>query len=178
MFVGDVVDDGVVLVVANRTLQGPALELALLRRAGEGAVRFHLVVPATPLNDQLADLLVHEHLVPPGGEDGGFVIARRRLDDAQRRFRAIGLQVTGEVGDPDACVAALDAGREQHVREVIVSTLSRGRSLWLRDGLPRRLRRHLDVPIEVVEAPRLRSRTLAPPLRRWSPAETLVSRPR
>jgi hypothetical protein len=159
--VGDgVVGDGVVLVVANRTLQGPALELALLRRAGEGAVRFHVVVPATPLNDQLADLLANEHLVPPGGEDGGFVIARRRLADAERRFRALGLMVTGEVGDPDAGVAALDACQELVVREVVVSTLSRARSLWLRDGLPGRLRRHLDVPVEVVEAPRVRSRTL------------------
>jgi hypothetical protein len=155
-----VVEHGVVLVVANRTLQGPALEAALLRRADRGPARFHVVVPATPLDDQLADLLAHEHLVPPGGEDGGFVIARRRLADAQRRFGALGLHVTGEVGDPDACVATLDACREHVLREVVVSTLSRGRSLWLRDGLPRRLRRHLDVPIEVVEAPRVRTRTL------------------
>lgn len=153
--------DGVVLVVANRTLQGLALERALLERSGGRAVRFHVVVPATPLDDQLADLLASEH-VARHGEDGGFVIARRRLADAERHFNSLGLEATGEVGDPDPCTAVLDACRSQQVvREVIVSTLARGRSRWLRDGLPRRLRRELDVPIEVVEAPRVRQRRLA-----------------
>jgi hypothetical protein len=146
--------DGDVLVVANRTLQGAAIEEALLRRARAGPVRFHLVVPATPLDDQIAEMLAAEHLVPSGGEDGGFVIARRRLADAERRWRALGLTVTGEVGDPDPCTAVLDACRSRVVREVVVSTLARGRSRWLRDGLPRRLRRQLAVPIEVIEAAR------------------------
>lgn len=153
--------DGDVLVVANRTLQGAAIEGALLGRARAGPVRFHLVVPATPLNDQVADLLASEHLVPPGGEDGGFVIARRRLAEAQRRWGAFGLEVTGEVGDPDPFTAVLDAWRGRTVREVVISTLARGRSLWLRDGLPRKLRRHLDVPIEVVEAAPAKRRRLA-----------------
>jgi hypothetical protein len=152
--------DGDVLVVANRTLQGAAIEEALLRRARAGPVRFHLVVPATPLDDQIAEMLAAEHLVPSGGEDGGFVIARRRLADAERRWRALGLAVTGEVGDPDPCLAVLDAYRARVVREVVVSTLARGRSRWLRDGLPRKLHRHLPVPIEVVEAARDRRRRL------------------
>jgi GABA permease len=158
---GDVAVDGVVLVVANRTLQGAAIEEALLRRARAGPVRFHLVVPATPLDDQLNDLLVAERLGSSSVEDGGFVIARRRLADAERRWKPLGLELTGEVGDPDPLRAVLAACRARVVAEVVVSTLPRGRSLWLRDGLPRKLRRHLDVPLEVVEAPRVRTRKLA-----------------
>jgi hypothetical protein len=152
--------DGHVLVVANRTLQGAAIEQALLRRARAGPVRFHLVVPATPLSDQVADLLAAERVVPPGGEDGGFVIARRRLAEAERRWSALGLEVTGEVGAADPCTAVLDACFARPVREVVVSTLARGRSPWLRDGLPRKLRRHLDVPVEVVEAAPAKRRRL------------------
>jgi hypothetical protein len=153
--------DGDVLVVANRTLRGAAIEQALLRRHRAGPARFHLVVPATPLSDQVADLLATEHVVPPGGEDGGFVVARRRLVEAERRWGALGLEVTGEVGAPDPCVAVLDACFARPVREVVVSTLARGRSPWLRDGLPRKLRRHLDVPIEVIEATPAKRRRLA-----------------
>jgi hypothetical protein len=142
--------DGYVLVVANQTLRGATIEQALLARARAAPVRFHLVVPATPIDGQLADLLVSEHQVPNGGEDAGFVIARRRLADAERHFRALGLDAAGEVGDPDPCLAVRDAFAARPVREVVVSTLARGRSRWLRDGLPRRLRRQFDVPIEVV----------------------------
>lgn len=153
--------DGDVLVVANRTLRGAAIEVALLQRHRAGPVHFHLVVPATPLDDQVADLLAAEHIVPQGGEDRGFVLARRRLAEAERRWGALGLEVTGEVGDPDPCTAVLDAYRARTVREVVVSTLARGRSRWLRDGLPRKLGRHIDVPIEVVEAARVGRRLAA-----------------
>lgn len=114
------------LVVANRTLGGQSLRYEVRNRAERGAARFHVLVPVGP---------------------DGLAGARQRLDEQLGWFEDLGLEASGELGDPDP-LDALSATieREQPV-EVILSTLPRGTSRWLRNDLPSRARRALDVPV-------------------------------
>jgi hypothetical protein len=56
------------------------------------------------------------------------------------------------VGDPDPFAAVGDILHGEEFDEVIVSTLPRGASRWLRRSLPDRLRQTTDIPITQVTA--------------------------
>jgi hypothetical protein len=138
------------LVVAHRTLVGEHLldhVRGVASEASEGdgdAVRFHLVVPARHPNDH-------------AWSDGELeAVARRRLDEGLAAFRAAGLEVTGETGDPSPVYAVDTALRnlDFDCDGVIVSTLPRGVSRWLRFDVISRLRRELDLPVTHIAAPR------------------------
>ena len=76
-----------------------------------------------------------------------------RAEIGARRMRAAGLDLEATiVGDPDPVAAVGDALRSREFDEVIVSTLPRGVSRWLRLSLPHRLRRMTDVPVLHVTA--------------------------
>ena len=83
-------------------------------------------------------------------------LAAHRLQDGLERFRALEVEVQGEVGDtrPIDAVrdAMLHAGRFQ---EIIVSTLPPGILRWLHQDLPRRIRRAFELPTSVVVAKRV-----------------------
>lgn len=116
-----------VLVVANRTAATPALLEAVRERARRGPATFRLVVPATPHG-------LHR-LVDP--EVAGRDEAKRSLDAALPLLSgAAGGPVAGDVGDANPLAAIED---ELHLRgfdEVIVSTLPRRASRWVRMDLP------------------------------------------
>ena len=115
------------LVVANVTAGSDELIDCLSDRAGQGACRFTLVMPAT-------------------GPD-----ARERLDAALDRMREAGLDnVEGKVGDPDPVVAVMDVWDPMKFDEVIVSTLPTGSSRWLGLDLPHRLEKLTSVPVRHV----------------------------
>lgn len=107
-----------------------------------GPARFHLVVPATPLNHGLVWTEGEAHL-----------LARRRLTRALRQLRDLGIEVGGEVGDADPILAIADALREQAIDEIILFTLPPGLSRWLRQELPRRVTRRFGLPVRHVTAP-------------------------
>jgi hypothetical protein len=119
-----------VLVLANQTADSEGLTEALRRRADRGDVTFRLIVPAGR-----------------GGVDNG---AHEQLDSALRRFRDAGLQVDGHVCDPDPIVGVHEAWDPREFDEVIVSTLSRDSSRWVESGLPHRIARLTDAPVEHV----------------------------
>ncbi|HEX6256135.1 MAG TPA: hypothetical protein VFZ70_10045 [Euzebyales bacterium] len=129
------------LVVANQTLGGAHLLAELRRRTSEGPCRFHVVVPAN---------------VNPEGwthtVDEAWAIARRRLDDAIERFRDLGAEVDGQVGDERPLDAIQDALRRWQCDEVILSTLPAGASRWLKMDLVSRASRTLRIPVTHVEA--------------------------
>lgn len=124
------------LVVANQTLGGDHIIEELRRRVAQGPCAFHVLVPATPS---------HEHLVTTEGE--GRAVARRRLDGALQRLRALGGEVTGEVGDERPIDAIGDALRAGHYDEIILSTLPAGVSRWLHMDLPSRVERQFNLPV-------------------------------
>jgi hypothetical protein len=121
-----------VLVVANQTVLGDAL----LERIRERA----LSSPASFL------------IISPQGDGGGsYEDAEKRLLRAVTRLRAQGLDVHGQISHPDPYTAVMQALEDERVDEVIVSTLPRARSGWLRRDLVERLRADSKLPVDHVE---------------------------
>lgn len=118
-----------ILVVANQSVATPVLLDEVRRRAEAGDCEFALLIPEAP----------------PGSA------ADWTLRQALRLFqKAAGRPVEGLVSrgsDPfDAIELAMRAGRFD---EIIISTLPRRGSHWLRRDLPRRVRR-FGAPVTVV----------------------------
>ena len=126
-----------VLVVANRTAESEELLAALKERAAEGPVRFTLLVPSTPHGVAWA-----ADMHSGGGE------AQEHMDRAVARLRDAGLEVTGQVGDPDPNAAVMDAvNLGDGFDEAIVSTLPTHLSKWLKMDLPHRVERVTGLPV-------------------------------
>ena len=124
------------LVVANETLGGSHMVDLVRERLREGPCSFYIVVPATPPRRTWTY-----------DENGARSIARGRLETALSRFRALGADVGGEVGDERPLDAIRDAMRARVFDEVLLSTLPPGRSRWLKADLPRRVRAEFGVPV-------------------------------
>lgn len=120
------------LVVANRTLIGESLLDELRARAADGDATFHVVVPATH---------TLEHATWTEGQARAEAAAR--LDAALRTFAEHGIEATGEVGDTSPLNAVVDATQGERFDAVIVSTLPRGISRWVKQDLPHRIARAL-----------------------------------
>jgi CBS domain-containing protein len=131
-----------VMLVANRTATADRLREVVRRMAQDGDVRFHLVVPAKPHG-------LHR-LVDP--EVAGREEARARLEAAIPLLsEAAGSPVTGEVGDADPLAAIHDAWSREQFDEIVVSTLPKRVSKWLRVDLPSKAR-GFGVPVRHCEA--------------------------
>ena len=130
-----------VLVVANRTAGSPELLAALRERAEQGPARFHLVVPSTPHGvSWAADM-----------HSGGNA-AEHDLEGALELLREHGIEIDGEVGDPDPVAAVQDAANTASYDEVIVSTLPKHVSTWLKLDLPHKAAHATGLPVTHVEA--------------------------
>ena len=134
------------LVVANQTLGSERLTDIVRKRLAEGPCSFHLVVPATH---------VDHHLV--WTEGGDRAVAAQRLAEGLERFRALGAEVDGEVGDARPVDAVADAVRRTPFDEIILVTFPPGMSRWLRQDLPSRVLRTFNLPVThlVAAAPAL-----------------------
>jgi hypothetical protein len=143
-----------ILVVANVTATSSELVQSLKARGDCQAVRFTLVVPATPFG-------------------GGRRAAAERLQEACEHLRQEGLHVDGVVGHSDPCVAVMEVWDPKRHDEIIVATLPMRFSKWLHAGLPERISRLTGAPVthvisqphpdlEVVPAPPHRSSPLGP----------------
>ena len=115
-----------VLVVANRTAVDEPLIEAVAERARAGDASFHLLVPATPRG-------LHRVVDPEvSGREEAEAQMRRALPELSE---AAGSEVTGEVGDADPLAAIHDV-LGQGFDEIMISTLPRRLSRWLKLGLP------------------------------------------
>lgn len=121
-----------VVVLGNHTLHSDALRRRLGELAAAGDVDLHVVVPVPAADDLDIGLwrgrALAEQLVAPG----------------------VDCTVDAGVGDPVAVLEHAVAGL--HVDRIVVSVLPTGMSRWLDADLPGRLRRVLDVTVEVVTA--------------------------
>ena len=130
-----------VLVVANRTAESDELLEALRKRAQESPAAFHLVVPATARGvSWVADM------------HAGADAAEHDLEGALERLRGVGLEIDGEIGDPDPVAAVQDAVNARRYDEVIVSTLHKTVSKWLKLDLPSKAAHATGLPVTHVEA--------------------------
>jgi hypothetical protein len=107
-----------VLVVANRTAATPLLLDAVRRRANDGPCEFALLIP--DVTDRKA-------------ADWTLETALRLMQQATRG------SVEGLVGGPDPFDSVHDAVQHGNFDEIIISTLPRRVSKWLRRDLIRRV---------------------------------------
>ena len=130
------------LVVANQTLKQPELTEKIRTCIEAGPCDFFLLVPATrthgPVRWTPAD---------------AFAVARRRLESALERFRGLGADVVGEVGDPSPVVAIGELLRRRSFDALILSTLPVGPSQWLRGDVPARTEQLFGIPVNLVTPP-------------------------
>jgi hypothetical protein len=125
-----------ILVVANRTLGGEKLLETVRERAAAGDVVFRLVVPQTKPS---AGLVIYDEAVRES--------AQVRVDLAMSLLASEGIVASGEVGDADPFLAAMDAIAERRPDEVIVSTHPATQSGWLRRDLIERIERASGLPV-------------------------------
>lgn len=117
-----------VLIVANRTASTPQLIEAVRSRAKESPCEFVLLIPDVT-NRKEADWTI---------------------ETAQRLLRpAASGTVEGLVGGPDPFESVQDAVRQGNFDEIIISTLPRRVSKWLRRDLIRRVER-LGLPVTAI----------------------------
>jgi hypothetical protein len=127
------------LVVANETLGSQQLRDRMLAVMAQETCRFHLVVPAS-------------HPSGAWTEGEAHALAARRLDRALAAFRAMGADVSGEVGDPSPVRAIADVLLEEPFDEILLSTLPPGPSRWLRQDVVHRVQRTFVIPCTHVVA--------------------------
>ena len=129
-----------VLVVAHKTAATPALIEAVRERAARGTATFTLLVP-NPAHG------LHAVMDPEDVEEDEahavLALAIPLLEEAA------GAPVDGMVGDPSPMNAIQDAINLHGFDEVIVSTLPKRVSEWLRRDLPHRIEK-LGVPVTTV----------------------------
>jgi hypothetical protein len=131
-----------VLVVANRTAATPALIEAVRERASRGPCTFTLLVPNTAHG-------LHRVVDP---EDQEQTEAEQTLDLAVPLLEeASGSLVEGIVGDPEPLAAIQDAVNLHGFDEIIISTLPKRFSRWLRLDLPHKAA-GLGLPVTTVTA--------------------------
>ncbi len=131
-----------VLVVANRTAATPALIEAVRERAAKGPAKFTLLVP-NPAHG------LHRVVDP---EDQEQTEAEQTLELALPLLeQAAGARVEGMVGDPEPLAAIQDAINLHGFDEIIISTLPKRVSRWLKLDLPHKAA-GLGLPVTTVTA--------------------------
>ncbi len=131
------------LVVGNQTLGSATLAAAIAERVNQGPSSFHVVVPAAPVQRGLT-----------WNEEEARQVASERLEAMLTRLRALGVEVSGEIGARDPIEAVEDAIRGRSVDEILLSTLPAGISRWLGQDVPTRLKGSVAVPVVTLTAER------------------------
>lgn len=133
------------LVVTHKTADSPELLDALSNLAGsDGEAEFELLVPATPVRQLVNNVDEDRH------------VAVLRANSAAKSLRAAGLKVTGATaGDANVVDAIRDhLGDHSGYHSIVIATLPRGVSRWLRMDVVTRAERLLGKPvIHVVAQP-------------------------
>jgi hypothetical protein len=132
------------MVVAHRTLVEDHLLDHVRGLCEAGECTFYLVVPVT-------------HPMGAWSEGKIEAVAESRLEEGEAAFRAIGAEVSGEVGDANpvyAVAAALRAKPDEDWAGIIVSTLPPGISRWLGLDAVSRIKREFDLPVTHLVAER------------------------
>jgi hypothetical protein len=131
-----------VLVVAHQTAATPGLLEVVRERAERSPAKFHLVVPRMPHG-------MHKVVDPEEtGEDDAQSVLSQALP---KLSEAAGTEVTGSLGDAEPLCAIQDAINLGQYDEIILSTLPKRVSRWLKLDLVSKAK-GLGLPVTHVEA--------------------------
>jgi hypothetical protein len=126
-----------ILVIANETLAGRALEEEVRYRSR--GYRANVLVVAPALNSHIRTWT--------SDVDGAMRDARERLNESLGALLAAGVEARGEIGDGDPLQAIEDALRTFGADEIIISTHPPGRSNWLERDVVSKARERF--PLEI-----------------------------
>jgi len=118
-----------VLVVASQTVGGPVLIESLERRATSSPHRFTVIAPQSD------------------GDDGA-AATEERLEQTLAELRQAGLKVKGYVCHPDPLLSIRQAMQITPADEIVISTLPKQKSRWLRGDLINQARKATGRPVE------------------------------
>lgn len=119
-----------VMVVANETIGGRQLIDSLERRATETPHRFTVISPQGGKDPEAASL------------------AKARLEGTIKELRQAGLDVVGQVMEPDPFTSVLNAFQYHPADEIVISTFPGTTSNWLRGDLIGRVKKATGKPVE------------------------------
>jgi len=149
------------LVVANQTLQRAELRDELRKRTEAEPSSFYLLVPDTPAADYPDAPGAADVLQPgrtwwatdyrgPASDEEATAQARQRLGQMLAGLGALGIRADGDLGSAQPLEAMEHALAGRHFDEIIVATLPRHLSRWLRADLPHRAERRFELPVTTI----------------------------
>jgi len=149
------------LVVANQTLQRAELRDELRKRSEAEPSSFYLLVPDTPAADY-PDVPVAADVLQPGmtwwatdyrgpaSDEEATAQARQRLSQMLAELGALGIRAEGDLGSAHPLEGIKKAIADHQFDEIIVATLPRHLSRWLRADLPHRAERRFGLPVTTI----------------------------
>jgi len=126
------------LVVANETVGGAALQAEIRERCRDRDCEILVVTPAVSVSRA-------EHWA--SDVDEAIELARQRMELSLIAIDGLGLKARGEIGDSDPNVAIEDALRVFPADEIVISTHPPDRSRWLERGVVERARAEIELPV-------------------------------
>ena len=149
------------LVVANQTLQAAELRDELRQRISAGPCSFFVIVPDTKAAQY--DPVAAGGVLPQPGmwwwatyyarpvtDEEATAQARERLSVMLDGLAALGVPVEGDLGSSDPLEAIKKVCADRQFDEIIVTTLPKPVSRWLRSGLPHQAERRFGLPVTAI----------------------------
>lgn len=130
-----------VIAILTDNLHGSEPVEQILTNTEQEGVELRVVVPAVE-----ATALRHTM----GDVDEPRVQAEERLERALGEMRGRGIEVSGEVGDPDPVQAAQDALLKEPADEVLIFEHCEEQSKWYEEGLLERAQEGIEPPLRVI----------------------------
>jgi hypothetical protein len=146
------------LVVANQTLGGARLRQEIRERLEAEPSSCYVLVPNTHAVDYhgvpaAGGMVPMPTLITASGpatDEEATEQARFRLDQLLGDLHELDATVEGELGDADPLTAISTVLASRQFDEVILSTLPRPISRWLRADLPHQVQRRFGLPVRVI----------------------------
>ncbi|HYB88525.1 MAG TPA: hypothetical protein VEC76_16885 [Streptosporangiaceae bacterium] len=149
------------LVVANQTLQAAELREELRSRISAGPCSFFVLVPdtkAAQYDAAAADGVLRQpgmwwwatQYARPATDEEATAQARQRLSLMLAGLAEMGVAVEGDLGSPSPLEAMEKVLADHQFDEIIVATLPRRVSRWLRSDLPHQAGRRFSLPVTTI----------------------------
>jgi hypothetical protein len=149
------------LVVANQTLQAEELREELRKRVSAGPCSFFVIVPATTAAQY--DPVAAGGVLPqpgmwwwatyyarPATDEEAAAQAQERLGRMLADLAPLGVPVDGDLGSSSPLEAIETVCADHQFDEIIVTTLPRHVSRWLRADLPHQVERRFRLPVTAI----------------------------